>query len=154
MKVNNPTLVEQSLASHCHCQKRSLRNVPPLALLTTSGIKITSFRNDESGGEKDEPKENRRKGKEQKEGRVYNLWLPQQTIRPFFLSRRGWEKKEKRFKRGAEEAAKALVFYSSCHVCEGAGRPYRNTRLTSNNRLGSGPLCAFSLHLRGPLEPE
>lgn len=69
---------------------------------------------------KTSPKKIDEREKEQKEGRVYNLWLPQQTIRPFFLSE---TLKKKRFKRGAEEAAKALVFYSSCHVGEGAGRP-------------------------------
>lgn len=57
-------LVERSLVSHCHCQKQEHSSFA--SPFRTFGIKITSFRNDESGREKDEPKENRRKEKKSK----------------------------------------------------------------------------------------
>lgn len=87
-----------------------------------------------------------------KDGRLYNLWLSQQTISPLF-SVWGGEKwgstteKAEETERG--EAARAMLFYGSCHMDEGAARPWERT-LTFNNRASTGPPGLFSPERRAP----
>lgn len=47
------------------------------------------------------------------------------------------------------EAARAMLFYGSCHMDEGAARPWERT-LTFNNRASTGPPGLFSPERRAP----
>lgn len=85
-----------------------------------------------------------------KDGRLTHLWLSQQTISPLF-SVWGGENGEvgAAGESRGDRAARAMLFYGSCHVVEGAARPWLRT-LTFNNRVSTGPPGLFSPERRAP----
>lgn len=54
-----------------------------------------------------------------------------------------------REERRGDRAARAMLFYGSCHMVEGAARPWLRT-LTFNNRASTGPPGLFSPERRAP----
>lgn len=107
--------------------------------------RITFFRIEVGG-----LKNRRRRQGRKKDGRLYNLWLSQQTISPLLLCLR-WGESGRGGGRGDREgeAARAMLFYSSCHMDEGEARPWERT-LTFNNRASTGPPGLFSPERRAP----
>lgn len=99
-------------------------------------------------------KKRRKRQRRKKDGRLYNLWLSQQTISPLFSEvGRKWERGgrpgEKQEKAEETEAARAMLFYGSCHMDEGAARPWERT-LTFNNGASTGPPGLFSPERQAP----
>ena len=96
-------------------------------------------------------KKRRKRQGRNKDGRLYNLWLSQQTISPLFSVWGGGKEGAAIESRGdrEREAARAMLFYGSCHMDEGAARPWERT-LTFNNRASTGPPGPFSPERRTP----